>query len=203
MIRRTSFGLVVALAMTGPVVCRAQIITFDASSTGKANTTSTLSWTHTVGGGNNRLLVVGVATEANPIAGNSNVTGITYGGVAMTHVAGGQQIAMDTGVGTENYADLWFMLNPPSGSATVAVSLTGTVADVLGGGVSFDNVRQQSPEAIGGAATTATTFSTLSAGITTLSPDALVVDIGLHSTSNGTMTPGLGQIEAYDQSTGG
>jgi PEP-CTERM motif len=201
MIHRTWFALAVAAAAVGPGTGRAQVIAFDASSTGQLRGTQTLSWSHTVGAGNNRLLVVGTATEA-PVSGNSVVTGITYGGVAMTQVTGAQQTGIETGVG-ENYADLWFMLNPPVGTANVSVTVTGMVADLMGGGVSFRNVRQQAPEAIGGAGTTSTTFTNLSANITTVSADSLVVDMGLHSTSGGTMTPGAGQIEAWDQFTVG
>jgi PEP-CTERM motif len=204
MTQRTSLALAVVIAAAAPAACRAQSITFDASSTGQVRAANTVSWSHTVGAGTNRLLVVGTGTEDNPITmSNSVVTGVTYGGAALTRVTGAQRISMDTTAGTENYTDLWFMLNPPTGTANVIVNTAGTLDDLMGGAVSFANVRQQPREAVGGMSVTTTTFSTLSATITTQTPNALVVDIGLHSTSNGTMTPGAGQTEAWDQSTAG
>jgi hypothetical protein len=204
MVRHTSFVVAVSLAMVDPVVCRAQVITFDASSTGQARNTRTLSWTHTVGPGNNRLLVVGIATEASPI-GSSDVFQMFYGGFLMNHVSGSPQRATDMGVGTENYADLWYQVNPPVGTSIVQVFMSTTVADVMGGAASFFNLKPifPNPYSLGGAATQTSAFSTLTASITTNQTDSLVVDIGVHSTGNGTMTPGPNQIEAWDQSTVG
>src|SRR5262245_51701191 len=60
---------------------------FDAAS--RAATTSTgrtsLSWSHTVGGGADRVLLVGVAIEDATTA-DANITAVTYGGVALTAV---------------------------------------------------------------------------------------------------------------------
>ena len=60
-------------------------ITFDAAS--RAATTSTgrtsLSWSHTVGGGADRMLVVGVAVE-DASTTDANITSVTYNGVALT-----------------------------------------------------------------------------------------------------------------------
>jgi hypothetical protein len=203
MSRRTALALAAALALALPAAGRAQFITFDSASTGQLRATNTLSWSHSVGAGNNRLLVVGIGTEDNPAVGDSAVVSISYSGIALARVPGAQQRAVDTGVNSENYTDLWFLLNPPVGTGTITVNVTGTVADLLGGGASFHNVLQQPPEAVGGAATSTTNFSSIAAPITTLTPGALVVDVGLHSTSNGTMTPGMDQIEAWDQSTAG
>ncbi len=203
MTRRTRLALAAALMLALPASGRAQPITFDSSGTGTVRGAQTLTWSHTVGAGNNRLLVVGTATEDNPTVGDSAITSVTFNGLALTRVPGAEQRAIDAGVGTENFSDLWFLLNPPVGAGNVTVNTTGPVADLLAGSASFQNVRQQAPEAAGGAAISTTNASTISADIITLSAGALVVDVGLHSTSNGTMTPGAGQTEVWDQSTAG
>src|SRR5262245_15152673 len=133
MVHRISCALAAALVVAAPGAGRTQPIAFDAASTGQLRNTSSVSWSHTVGAGSNRLLVVGIGTEDNPGQGDSVVTGVTFNGVALTRVAGAQQQAASAG--SENITDLWFMLSPPVGTGTVAVNLTGTVLDLMAGGV--------------------------------------------------------------------
>ena len=85
---RRFLGIVCGLALA-PAAPALAAIAFDAGS--RAATTSTgrtsLSWTHTIGGGTDRALVVGVAVEDTTTA-DANVTGVTYNGVALTAVPG-------------------------------------------------------------------------------------------------------------------
>src|SRR6185369_1563784 len=62
-------------------------IGFDAASRAATTTTgrTSLSWSHTVGGGVDRLLLVGVAIEDSATA-DANITSVTYNGVALTAV---------------------------------------------------------------------------------------------------------------------
>src|SRR5437588_483235 len=66
---------------------------------------STYNFTHVIGTNANRLLIVGVSTFA---AGT--VTSITYGGVGLT------KLRADVN-GVYN-SELWYLINPTSGSAT-------------------------------------------------------------------------------------
>jgi hypothetical protein len=63
-------------------------ITVDASSyvVVASTTASTASWSHTVGTGNNRILIVGVSLADTS---TNFVTGITYGGTALTRIGTG------------------------------------------------------------------------------------------------------------------
>src|SRR5579864_2513574 len=93
---------------------------------------SSLSWSHTVGSGSNRALVVGVVGACVP--------SVTYGGVALTHV--GQ-------VYSNNFApsstDLFVLVAPATGTNTVQVSYSGCTSDVEAGSISFTGVNQSTP----------------------------------------------------------
>lgn len=101
---------------------------------------SSYSFSHTQNTGNNRCLVVIIACPA------VSTTGVTYGGVAMTNVRN-DSTAYSTGW------SVWRLLNPPTGSNTVAVTLntasfnsTSTVCysftDCAGiGNTSFNNTQ--------------------------------------------------------------
>ncbi len=73
----------------------AQAITFDSASNAIGNAVSSLTWAHTVGAGNNRILVVGVS-----IRSNGNATGVTYAGQALT-------LAGSVANGGTNSAEIW------------------------------------------------------------------------------------------------
>ena len=91
-----AWGVLGLAAAPGPAF---GAIAFDAAS--RAATTSTgrtsLSWTHTIGGGADRALVVGVAVEDTTTA-DANVTGVTYNGVALAAVAGSKGSGGGTGI---------------------------------------------------------------------------------------------------------
>jgi len=107
-------------------------IVFDATANGAmVGSALTFSWSHTVGSGANRILVVGVASRAVAVAG------ITYGGTPLAFIAG-QNDPSDF-----SRAEMWYLLSPPSGTAIVQVTFTNPGAPLpyaLGGSVSYFNV---------------------------------------------------------------
>jgi hypothetical protein len=105
-------------------------IVFDASSQ-QASTaaTSSLSWSHTVGTGSNRILIVGVSLEDE----GRSVSGITRDGQALTP-AGAVEI-------NRARVEIWYRIAPNSGTATITVSLSGNT-EVVGGAVSLSGVNQ-------------------------------------------------------------
>lgn len=92
---------------------------------------STYNFTHVVGTNTNRLLTVGVSTFA---AGT--VSTITYGGVSLT------KLRADVN-GIYN-SELWYLIAPASGSATVTVTLSASLTSIAGG-ASWWNVDQTTP----------------------------------------------------------
>jgi len=113
-------------------------IAFDAASGASSGSTSTLTWSHTVGSGAtqpdgsgaNRILLVGVSDNG------FIVNGVSYGGLPLTQAGPPSSITAR--------AEMWFLIDPPSGTASIVVSM-GNVASVVGGAVSYFNVDQTTP----------------------------------------------------------
>lgn len=127
-----SFFMVMAL-VSNPGTARAQTITVDAVSTLEHSGTSH-SWTHTVGSGSNRFLIVSMAIERD----NDRVVSASYGGVAMTF------LGTQADVNGATRVEVWGLVAPKTGANTVSISLDGTAA-VIGAAISFANVDQTNP----------------------------------------------------------
>lgn len=107
-------------------------IQFDAASnSGYKTASSSYTWSHTCTGRNTYLLV-GVSMLS--VAGSS-VSSITYNSVAMTFL--GARASVSGAVRIE----LWGLVNPSSGSNTVAVTLSASL-DSAAGAVSYIGVHQ-------------------------------------------------------------
>ena len=78
-------------------------IAIDHTSTGvnASMTTNTFTVSHPTGSGTNRMMLVGISQE------DSQVTGVTYGGVALTLVGKDET--------NWSYVDLYMLQNPPTG----------------------------------------------------------------------------------------
>lgn len=107
-------------------------IGFDAVSSSTANAATSITFSHTVGSGAYRILIVGVSTAIG--LGQSH-SGVTYGGVAMT------LLVQDFGGGG---VSLWYLVNPASGAANVVASI-GTADAIVAGAVSYTGADQSLP----------------------------------------------------------
>src|SRR2546425_1016896 len=83
----------------------------------------------TVGTGANRLLIVGGTVD------NFAITGVTYGGTALTQA--GAETQKPTG-------SIWYLVNPPSGTASVVVTSSPSKGAIIGV-ISFTGVDQSTP----------------------------------------------------------
>ena len=180
--------LALCLAAGAPcVLARSALaqVAVDASSSATASSSS-LAWSHTVGSGASRFLVVGVS-----IRGNRTVTGITYGASPLTSV--GTQQNHD---GTVRMA-IWSLVAPASGTATITVTLSGS-AKVVGGAVSFTGVDPSTP--LGTFASVGSTGggSTNPSVNATSAANDLVVDVLATDGGAGTLTPGAGQTQRWN-----
>jgi len=160
-------ALLALVTMSAPAA-----ITLDPSpSSSVVNGAATLSWTHTVGSGTNRVLVVCVSTEKSP---EPTVSSVKFQGVDLIQLPGARAVGI-----TYNATDMWYMLNPPTVvNGTILVTLSGT-ASTWGSAVSFSGAQQAAPEAsnaLGQAATTPATGS-YSLTLNPVSAGALVVDV--------------------------
>lgn len=113
---------------------------------------SSRSWSHTVGSGTNRAIYVACCFWNN----GGSVSTVTYGGVSLTRVL---QSSLST---SNDRVEVWRLLNPTSGAATVAVTFS-TAADGETASLSFDTVHQTTPERNTGSTTGSSNGPTISA----------------------------------------
>lgn len=134
-------AFMVALRTTNTPAVSSTSVTVDALGAGpnyQANNTS-LSWTHACGG-NYRFLVVGIAVGYT--SGGTRTTGVTYNGVAMTSL--GKVYANNSTPPGAGFVEMFYMVAPPVGSYTVAVSASPS-SSLVGRSVSFIGVDQTTP----------------------------------------------------------
>ena len=156
-------------------------------SSSKTASTSSLTWSHTVGTGASRLLVVGVAIRN----ANNVVRGVSYAGEAMTFLQARNN--HDGAVRVEQ----WFLVAPPSGTANVTVTLSGG-AKVVGGAVSLTGANQVSPFrglAVNGSTDTGTNDPTVadSSGANEL----VVSTVATDGNAAKSLAPASGQSQAW------
>jgi pectate lyase len=177
-------------------------IALDAAS--RAATTSTgrtsLTWSHTVGGGADRVLLVGVAVEDSGTA-DANITAVTYNGVALAAVPNSKRSGGGTGI---IQTQLFYLLNATlagAGAHTVSVTTQGPVDGISAGAVSFTGVSQAVP---GPAATNVDTSGadSISTAITSTVANSWIVDV-VGSGNSGSFTPASGQTERWDIAASG
>ncbi len=94
-------------------------VAFDAAASTSVsnNAGTTLSWTHTPVG-TPTAVAVGIESYDGP-GGTLTITGITYGGVAMTR-------SVQAGAQGGSHTELWCLANPASGAKTVTVTFSAT-----------------------------------------------------------------------------
>jgi uncharacterized repeat protein (TIGR01451 family) len=177
-------ALVLAVAVNS---ARGGIVVDNASSA--IGNTDSLSWTHVVNAGSNRILMVGTSHRD----GNKSVTSITYAGMPLTRAG------FQNSPGNSNRTSIWFLINPPVGSANVIITLTDVV-NIAAGACSFTGVNQITPMG----PFSSTNGSSLSSSLTTASAPGEVVFDTVVCDGDGvsTATAGAGQTEQWNRQTG-
>jgi hypothetical protein len=173
---------------------------------------TTLSWSHAVGAGSNRVLVVDIGMSSN----GDRVGTITYGGVALTSLTTAQSGA----TGTDRRFERWYLVNPTVGTATIAVTLfnvtngntTGVIAtSVAGGSTSLFGVDQTTPFGTGVTNSGTGTASGNLQPATVLSTDLVLTGVVVRSTTAPTsgltnnatsVLAGTNCYEAFGQASG-
>jgi hypothetical protein len=156
-------------------------ISINAVSSGD-DTCSTCNLSHTVAG-TNKLLIVGIS-----IGDDSAVSTVTYSGQNLT------LIRFDEVTTTDRRSELWYLVNPPSGTADVVVTLDKNEQIIIGA-ISFTNVDQSSPINANNGGTDPTGTTDPSVSLTTTIDNTLIVDV--ISAVDGPMTPSAYQTERW------
>lgn len=131
-------------------------IAYDAGTNYTIDNSSTATFSHTVGTGSNRLLIVSIAREE--FGTNRSVTGVTYNSVAMTFAASANHSNGNNKVST------YYLLAPDSGANNVEVTFSGQVGAIAVTADSYENILQQAPEVTGNTEDAAINFNTLTDG---------------------------------------
>jgi hypothetical protein len=167
-------------------------ITYGNASSSSGGSGTTLSFSHTISGQSNRILIVCAGTE-NTSPGPT-VSGVTYNGQAMTQVS---QTVSDNG-SFQNRLAMFYMLEddlPSAGSYTVTITYSGSTANRLGGAVSFYGVKQQAPKNT--QTDNNTGSNTIDVNVTTDVNNSVVIDTAVCGNAQA-FTPGAGQTERFD-----
>jgi len=111
------------------------------SSSGVKSNVSVISWNHTCTGfGPQRCLAVFVTFKT--VTTQFLPTGVTYGGQALTPVG---NCATSNANPTFLGCQIWFMLNPPAGTALVTITFNGAIASGHAGGLQINGVHVTAP----------------------------------------------------------
>jgi len=173
-------------------------IAFDAQSSTVTQTSqvTSLSWSHTTGAGNNRLLLVAVGVHANT-GTPTTVSNVTYDGVLLTQVTTALYSATDPQVRTYVFQ----LVNPASGTKTITVNFAAATYSVAGA-TTYANVDQTTPIQTSNTATGSGTAPSVSVTVTG-SGRWLFGHLGGHRTAGGdwTITEGTGQTNRWAEET--
>ncbi len=102
------------------------ISTNGSATSAQSGGTTNLTWSHTISGGSNRELFVTMAIDAM----GASVSGVTYGGVAMT------QVGRTSG---DHAVEIWKLANPTVGTANIVISLESNTA-IEAGAIAYNGV---------------------------------------------------------------
>jgi hypothetical protein len=165
-------------------------ICFDAASSSTPATGISFTWSHTVGTGGNRILIVGVSIRNSS---SQTVSGVTYAGAPLTNIG-----VRDNG--TVVRIEMWGLVNPPSGTANVVVTLSSAAdAKTVCGATSWTGVHQTTPLGTFVSATGSTNAPTVNATSATTE----VVHDTVAAQGTVTATVGAGQTQRWNAGTSG
>ena len=176
-----------------------------AASSARKTGTGSLTWSHTVGSGSDRLLVVGVACAIDDDIALT-CTAVTFNGASMT-LARKDEPTPDNDGTVET--SIWILHNPASGAHNIVATVAGdSEMNSAGVSVSYTGCSQTSTaDAVGGkTGTTASGSQTFS--VTTVADNCWVFAIGCQvaedaititasHTSRGAVNLDLGTTEGY------
>jgi len=167
-----------------------QTIVFDAARSGhNGGGSSSVSWSHTTGSGSNRIMVVGVSIRVASVS----VSSITYGAQSLTF------LRADIHPSSTIRSELWYLIAPASGTATVTVTLSGT-SRAVGGSCTFAGVAQVSPIDASNGGTGSS--SSPSGSVTANTANSMLLGhLAISGSSNTVSSEGSGQTLRWDNTT--
>lgn len=163
--------LVVVGSSVAPDVHGSSVITFDSTAHSHCSSCSILTWSHKVGSGSNRILIVGLSS-----GGGYAAKSVTYGSQPLTLIA--RQYS------NEPEVEMWYLLSPAKGTATITA--TGPfLASEIGGSISYFDVAS-----VGSFNSASGASSPASVKVNSHSGDLVVATL---AANGATWSPGTGQ----------
>jgi len=165
----------------------------DGTASSGEETTSTFTWTHTVGGGGEKVIYFGISIHDGS---GVTVSSASYNSVALTKLR--HDGASDA---TRARTEIWYLVAPDAGANTCSVTLSGTPGDASAGSISFTNVNQSTPNDVSGGAGGIGTSTAASQSITTVTDNAWTFAV-LKVHNNNTITIGAAQTQLWNDAFG-
>jgi hypothetical protein len=172
-------------------------IAYVSVSNGQADTVSSITVSHVVASGSDRLLVAKTHQDDTTTPTDMPVTGITYNSVAMTKADD-----HDTTGAEKNRIELWYLVAPDEGTYNCVATFTNTIDACMLTVENYTGVKQTSPLNVTGSAF-AISAGPAQVSITTTVADCLIVDMVHATSSSRTFAVNSGQTSTYNvQQTG-
>ena len=165
------------------------MITVDAVYSGVNNggtSSTTLSWSHTVNSGDNRLLIV----TFHAFGGPSSVSSVTYGGQSLTKVSDAYESSRSV------LSSMWYLINPNVGTNTITVNYSSTTNTCAGSSMSLFGVKQISP-LYSYQSTTATNTHTISVNLNANTNDIIIEAISSNEDASASLDVSSSQTIYY------
>jgi len=165
-------------------------ITFDGVGSGNnGGGSGSISWSHATGSGLNRVMIVGVSIRTTTVS----VSAITYGAQSLAF------IRADTHVSATIRSELWYLIAPNLGTATVNVALSGS-SKATGGSCTYTGVDQTSPIDANSGVTGTSSSPSQSVSVGTAN-SLLLGHVAISGSSATILLEGTGQTPRWDQET--
>jgi len=150
-------------------------VAFKASSAGVSSST-TLSFSHTIAAGSNRLLLVGVVING-PSGVGGDVASIKYNGLSLTKIS-------ESVTGSSVSSEIWKLAYPPTGAHTVLITLGVSSREFSGLANSFDGCTGS----VSGTVTTGSVAATSTSLTVVSAVNDMVVDfLGIRNVASATV----------------
>lgn len=150
-------------------------IAYVATSQGRATSASSLTVSHTIASGSNRVLITGVECQTG-----DNITGVTYDGVSMT-----QYVKVNTTVASF-YNYFYYLVAPSIKTANIVISASGT-RTIIGLSANYTGVDQGTP--LEASNSNIATSSSFTVSVTTVTDNAWLIGTARNN-SAGTQSAG-------------
>lgn len=164
---------------------------FENASSGSVDSAS-VTFSHTVNPGTDRLLLVGALIAAKAYTTSS----VTYAGMALTQID--KEVEADT-PGEDCNSTMWYLVNPPIGTSSVVSNLEASTRPMAVWAMSFSGVDQAAPIGDRNSAVGLTLATTASVPVASAADELVVDSFCMAISPPGRVVAGEGQTERIRQ----